>query len=283
MPIGLHATVRLPRRPETADASTPADLAWPARQSPPALGRGCDRWSGTAASLASAGQSFRRTNLMNQHVAAFGRFHNAFVLTGVTRKYDRPVGTDELVSVRGPGPVRDPKGVDFHMLVFINQARFHFLRSHLVSRCAGRFQSVDSLIDIGLVSDQNMFRQMIESRRPVHLKRLVTTIHPRRQNQVRIPGGVVRVQMGQESAIKQIGREAADTLVASGSGAARTTPGPKSIMYGWSFTTIASEGPKRSGSAPGVPVPSNTTIDCPLRLRRRERFARALRIAGHFF
>src|SRR5215471_6387479 len=35
-------------------------------------------------------------------------------------------------------------------------------------------------------------------------------------------------------------------------------PGPQSTKYGVSFTTIATEGPERSRSAFGVPVPSNT-------------------------
>jgi hypothetical protein len=47
--------------------------------------------------------------------------------------------------------------------------------------------------------------------------------------------------------------------------ARRTTPGPKSIRYAVSFTTIAVAGPDLSGVAAGVPVPSRTTFvwsDC---------------------
>ena len=35
-----------------------------------------------------------------------------------------------------------------------------------------------------------------------------------------------------------------------------TTPGPQSTTYEVLFTTIASEGPDRSGLAKGVPVPN---------------------------
>src|ERR1017187_762247 len=41
--------------------------------------------------------------------------------------------------------------------------------------------------------------------------------------------------------------------------ARRTTPGPQSIKYARSFTTTATAGPHRSGSALGFPVPSTTT------------------------
>src|SRR5437879_3447836 len=40
--------------------------------------------------------------------------------------------------------------------------------------------------------------------------------------------------------------------------ARRTTPGPQSTMYGVSLTTMATDGPERSGSADGFPVPSST-------------------------
>src|SRR5947207_2789263 len=41
--------------------------------------------------------------------------------------------------------------------------------------------------------------------------------------------------------------------------ARRTTPGPQSTRYGVLLTTIATDGPERSGSALGFPVPSITT------------------------
>src|SRR5256885_309998 len=41
--------------------------------------------------------------------------------------------------------------------------------------------------------------------------------------------------------------------------ARRTTPGPKSMRYGVSLTTMAVAGPARFGSGRGVPVPSMTT------------------------
>src|SRR3954469_3718935 len=41
--------------------------------------------------------------------------------------------------------------------------------------------------------------------------------------------------------------------------ARRTMPGPQSMRYGVSFTTMATDGPERSGSAEGFPVPSITT------------------------
>ena len=37
-------------------------------------------------------------------------------------------------------------------------------------------------------------------------------------------------------------------------------PGPKSIIYGVSFTTIATEQPEWFGSGAGAPVPSNITF-----------------------
>src|SRR2546423_5754897 len=41
--------------------------------------------------------------------------------------------------------------------------------------------------------------------------------------------------------------------------ARRTTPGPQSTRYGVLLTRIATDGPERSGSALGFPVPSITT------------------------
>ena len=41
--------------------------------------------------------------------------------------------------------------------------------------------------------------------------------------------------------------------------ARRMIPGPQSTRYAWPLTTMARAGPERSGSAFGVPVPSNTT------------------------
>src|ERR1044072_4925481 len=46
----------------------------------------------------------------------------------------------------------------------------------------------------------------------------------------------------------------------SAAAARRTTPGPASTRYGVPFTTTATAGPERSGSALGVPVPSTTTL-----------------------
>src|SRR4030095_6141283 len=48
-------------------------------------------------------------------------------------------------------------------------------------------------------------------------------------------------------------------LVRTAALARRTTPGPKSTRYTSSSTTMAVAGPDRSGSGPGVPVPSSTT------------------------
>ena len=45
----------------------------------------------------------------------------------------------------------------------------------------------------------------------------------------------------------------------SAAAARRTTPGPQSTRYARSFTTTATAGPQRSGSALGFPVPNTTT------------------------
>jgi hypothetical protein len=45
----------------------------------------------------------------------------------------------------------------------------------------------------------------------------------------------------------------------SAAAARRTTPGPQSIRYARPFTTTATAGPHRSGSALGLPVPNTTT------------------------
>ena len=51
-------------------------------------------------------------------------------------------------------------------------------------------------------------------------------------------------------------------LMAVAPAARRTIPGPASTRYDSPLTTIASDGPERSGSALGVPVPSITMRVC---------------------
>jgi hypothetical protein len=93
--------------------------------------------------------------------------------------------------------------------------------------------------------------------RSVHLERALPAIK-RRLDQVRVPSGVVLVQMS-EKGDGDFRRMERRNALSNAPCARRMTPAPKSTRYAVPLTTMAVAGPERAMSNPGVPVPSITT------------------------
>ena len=90
-------------------------------------------------------------------------------------------------------------------LVFVNDARFNLCRFHLIAVFVRTLKAVQAEIDIDRIGREQMLRHISDSLRAEDLKRFFPFQHPRGENEVRKPGGMVGMQMRTERDIEQIG------------------------------------------------------------------------------
>ena len=86
---------------------------------------------------------------MNQHVATVAALDDRWARPAVTRDHYRTVWRLKAIAVSlAPGTVIDEKSFHRHILIFIHDAGFDFVRDDFVSGLVGRLAAAQPDVDI---------------------------------------------------------------------------------------------------------------------------------------
>ena len=94
----------------------------------------------------------------------------------------------------------DQKGFDRDVLIFVNHARFDFVRIHFVAGFVRRLRAIEAHVEVLLVGFDDMLGHRAQAFRAVNFEWFFALQHPRREDQIRITDRVIRMQMRDERA-----------------------------------------------------------------------------------
>ena len=145
-------------------------------------------------------------DLVQQNIAVFGLFRDDVERGGIAADDNGlPVFCCELIAVAFECAVADGERLHGNTLVFVNNARFNLRRFHLITVFVRALKAVQAKIDIDRIGREQMLRHISNSLRAEDPQRFFPFQHPRGENEVRKPGGMVGMQMRTERGIEQIG------------------------------------------------------------------------------
>src|SRR5882724_3950542 len=155
-----------------------------------------------------------RIDLVNQHVATVAVLDDRWTRPAVTRDHYRAVRRLKPKAVSlGPGTVIDQKSLHRHVLIFVHDAGFDFVRDDFVSGLVRRLAPAQPDVDILTIGLQYVPGHCLDAFRAVDLERFLSFEHPRSEDQVRIPSRVVRVQVSHERSIEIFDSQPFDSLL----------------------------------------------------------------------
>ena len=114
-------------------------------------------------------------------------------------------------------------------------------------------------LEIVAVGFQQVLGHGLDTAGAVNLQWNAPSEHPGRKNQIRVADRVIGMQVRHEGHAQLDGVQRRDALVDDCRLCPAHDPAPKSTRYAVSLTTTAVDGPERSGSAGGFPVPRRTS------------------------